>query len=72
MQSWLTTFIPSKSIDALKPSLSAMVRDESLMKDGFKYQPATDLPSHAKQRFISIVKGLVRQYRSQMMSLPGT
>ena len=35
-----------KSIDALSHRLSAMVRDGQLMKDGFKYQPATDLPSH--------------------------
>ncbi|MBP9786390.1 MAG: ribonuclease R, partial [Acinetobacter sp.] len=37
--------------------LSAMVRDGQLMKDGFKYQPATDLPSHEATVYINS-KGL--------------
>ena len=46
-----------KSIDALNHRLSAMVRDGQLMKDGFKYQPATDLPSHEATVYINS-KGL--------------
>ena len=46
-----------KSIDALSHRLSAMVRDGQLMKDGFKYQPATDLPSHEATVYINS-KGL--------------
>ncbi|MBJ9956383.1 ribonuclease R [Acinetobacter courvalinii] len=42
-----------KSIDALNHRLSAMVRDGQLMKDGFKYQPATDLPSHEATVYIN-------------------
>lgn len=34
-----------------------MVRDGQLMKDGFKYQPATDLPSHEATVYINS-KGL--------------
>ncbi|MFC1393432.1 ribonuclease R [Acinetobacter junii] len=46
-----------KSIDALNHRLSAMVRDGQLMKDGFKYQPATDLPTHEATVYINS-KGL--------------
>ncbi|EYT20095.1 ribonuclease R [Acinetobacter sp. 1000160] len=46
-----------KSIDALNHRLSAMVRDGQLMKDGFKSQPATDLPSHEATVYINS-KGL--------------
>ncbi|MGL5402327.1 MAG: RNB domain-containing ribonuclease, partial [Acinetobacter sp.] len=46
-----------KSIDALNHRLSAMVRDGQLMKDGFKYQPATDLPNHEATVYINS-KGL--------------
>ncbi|MDH0563892.1 ribonuclease R [Acinetobacter courvalinii] len=46
-----------KSIEALNHRLSAMVRDGQLMKDGFKYQPATDLPSHEATVYINS-KGL--------------
>jgi len=42
---------------ALNHRLSAMVRDGQLMKDGFKYQPATDLPSHEATVYINS-KGL--------------
>ncbi len=46
-----------KSIDALNHRLSAMVRDGQLMKDGFKYQPATDAPSYEATVYINS-KGL--------------
>ncbi len=46
-----------QSIEALNHRLSAMVRDGQLMKDGFKFQLATDQPTHDATVYINS-KGL--------------
>ena len=49
--------VDQKSIEALNHRLSAMVRDGQLMKDGYKFQAATDQPSHEATIYINS-KGL--------------